>query len=212
MRTGPSAQQRSDSLHRTDPIAERVYLSQFLRCASHIVGPVSDLLFRYFPYMKLCPFREVEALQLNNAVFFPAVSNMDSFIYSESINLSILVVNMSTQRRDAIGAESDCIRNPAIGLILNFVTFHLVSLFSGNRTPVINSEPYPLQLPLNALHMNSYHIRSIISVIYKPNVSWLYKHFKIDIVLSIPLRISYFADQPSPFNLLPSSLALVTML
>ena len=56
--------------------------------------------------MKLRPFREVQALQFHNAVFFSAVSDVDTFIDGEAIDLPPLVVDMRTEWRVRYGQKA----------------------------------------------------------------------------------------------------------
>lgn len=58
--------------------------------------------------MELCPLREVRRLQLDDTVLLRTVRHVDSLVDGQSIDLSKLVVNVSTQRTDAIRIKRHC--------------------------------------------------------------------------------------------------------
>ena len=85
--------------------------------------------------MELCPLREVQRLQLDNAVLLRAVRHVDAFVDSQSVDLAKLVVDVGTQRTDAIGAERHRFGRLMIELFVNFRTFHEVDFpFSARET------------------------------------------------------------------------------
>ena len=55
--------------------------------------------------MKLRPLWEVQRLQLDDTVLLRAVRHVDAFVDSQSVDLAKLMVDVGTQRADAIGAE-----------------------------------------------------------------------------------------------------------
>ncbi len=89
--------------------------------------------------MELRPFREVQALEFNNTVFLPAIRNVDTFIDGKPIDLSPLMIYMSSEGRNPVRAESYSIRGSSIGLEVYFFTSHSGSLFSGNLVPVVQT-------------------------------------------------------------------------
>ena len=89
--------------------------------------------------MELRPFREVQALEFNNTVFLPAIRNVDTFIDGKPIDLSPLMIYMSSEGRNPVRAESYSIRGSSIGLEVYFFTSHSISLFSGNLVPVVQA-------------------------------------------------------------------------
>lgn len=58
--------------------------------------------------MELCLLREVQRLQLDDTVLLRTVRHVDSLVDGQSIDLSKLVVNVSTQRTDAIRIKRYC--------------------------------------------------------------------------------------------------------
>ena len=85
--------------------------------------------------MELCPLREVQRLQLDNAVLLRAVRHVDAFVDSQSVDLAELVVDVGTQRTDAIGAKRHRFGRLMVELFVNFRTFHEVDYpFSARET------------------------------------------------------------------------------
>lgn len=64
---------------------------------------------------------------------------MDALINGETVYLTPLMVNMRTERRYPIGAESYGFWCLTIGFEVNFFTSHSISLFSGNLVPVVQA-------------------------------------------------------------------------
>ena len=86
--------------------------------------------------MELRTLWKVQALQLYDAILFTAVSNVNTLIDCQSVNLPILMIDMRTEGRNTIRAECYCLWSFPISLEIDFFTFRLISLFSGNLVPV----------------------------------------------------------------------------
>ena len=85
--------------------------------------------------MELCPLWEVQRLQLDDTVLLRAVRHVDAFVDSQSVDLAKLVVDVSTQRTDSIGAERHRFGRLMVELFVNFRTFHEVDFpFSALET------------------------------------------------------------------------------
>ena len=92
-----------DHTGKTD--VQRILLPQHLRRATQMVCPIPLFVLRHRVHMELCPLREVQRLQLDDTVLLRAIRHVDSLVDGQSVDLSELMIDVSTQRADAIGAE-----------------------------------------------------------------------------------------------------------
>ena len=101
-----------------------------------LVCPITNFRIRDRIHMELSPLREVKALQFDYAVLFTAIGDMDAPIYSKTIDFAPLMIDMSTEGRNAVWAKRYRLGFSSISLKVDFFTSHLISLFSGILVPV----------------------------------------------------------------------------
>ena len=84
---------------------QAVLLAQHLRCTAQMICPVTLFFFRHRAYKELGAFRKIQRLQLHNAILFRVVGHVDSLVDCQTIDFSVLMVDMRTQRTDAVRAK-----------------------------------------------------------------------------------------------------------
>ena len=84
---------------------QAVLFSQHLCRTTQMISPVSLLFFRHCIYKELGTLREVQRLQLHHTILFRVVGHVDSLVDCQTIDFSVLMVDMRTQRTDAVRAE-----------------------------------------------------------------------------------------------------------
>ena len=75
-----------------------------------MIRPVAGLLIRNFPHVELSSFGEVQRSQLDDAVVFAAVGDVNALIDGKAVDFAILMVDMRPQGADPVGAEDPVIR------------------------------------------------------------------------------------------------------
>lgn len=78
---------------------------QQLCSTTQVVSPIALLFFRHRTNKKLSTFREVQRLQFHNAVLFRVVGHVNTLVDCQTVDFSILMVDMRTQRTDTVRAE-----------------------------------------------------------------------------------------------------------
>ena len=81
--------------HGRKAIAKWILLRQHFGCATAVIRPVTNFLFRDRINMELSALWKVHRLQLNYTVLLGTVCDMDTLVYCQTINLAELVINMS---------------------------------------------------------------------------------------------------------------------
>ena len=89
-----------------------------------MICPVANLLLWDTGHVELCPFGEVQTLQLNYAIVLGTVSDVDALVQSQPVDLAELVVDVSTEGADPVGAKGKSIRVAIICLTKYFFTAH----------------------------------------------------------------------------------------
>ena len=104
-RRGQSANRQAtlDDARQTN--FQAVLFSQYLCSTTQMISPVSLLFFRHCIYKELGTLREVQRLQLHHTILFRVIGHVDSLVDCQTVDFSILVVDMRTQRADTVRAE-----------------------------------------------------------------------------------------------------------
>ena len=70
-----------------------------------MVCPVALLFIRHCTHKELGTFWEVQRLQFHNTILFRVIGHVDSLVDCQTIDFSVLMVDMRTQWTDAVRAE-----------------------------------------------------------------------------------------------------------
>ena len=70
-----------------------------------MISPVSLLFFRHCIYKELGTLREVQRLQLHHTILFRVVGHVDSLVDCQTVDFSVLMVDMCSKRTDTVRAE-----------------------------------------------------------------------------------------------------------
>ena len=84
---------------------QAVLFSQHLCSTTQMISPVTLLFIRHCTHKELSAFREVQRLQFHNTILFRVIGHVDSLVDCQTIDFSVLMVDMRTQRTDAVRAE-----------------------------------------------------------------------------------------------------------
>ena len=70
-----------------------------------MISPVTLLFIRHCTHKELGTFWEVQRLQFHNTILFRVIGHVDSLVDCQTIDFSVLMVDMRTQWTDAVRAE-----------------------------------------------------------------------------------------------------------
>ncbi len=84
---------------------QAVLFSQHLCSTTQMISPVTLLFIRHCTHKELSAFREVQRLQFHNTILFRVIGHVDSLVDCQTIDFSVLMVDMRTQWTDAVRAE-----------------------------------------------------------------------------------------------------------
>ena len=91
---------------------------------TQIVGPIVLLLGWYRGDMPLCTLCKLQRGHLNNAILLRGVCYMDALIYSQTSNLTQVMVRMGSNRTDTVRTEGHAFCIATINLIEFLLTVH----------------------------------------------------------------------------------------
>ena len=79
--------------------------------------------------MELSALREVQGLQLHDAVFLVAVRDVDPLVDGEAADFPVLMVDMRAKRGNTVRAERKAFWYFAVAFKIQFITSHFLHIF-----------------------------------------------------------------------------------
>ena len=103
---------------------QTILFTQHLCCATQMICPVALPFFWHIPNKELGAFGEVQRLQFHNAILFRVVGHVDSLVDCQTIDFSVLMVNMRSQWANAIWTKSHIKWFLMVEVFIHFYALH----------------------------------------------------------------------------------------